>query len=218
MTTRTIDYPYPHNLICAVSGKDIPQEALPSDFEESVEYVLENLLDQCESYMLVLRYMRGMSNREIGEFYGLTTQRIRQIIDKSLRRLRHPSRYKYLAFGCAQNGPLPPKREDRPELGAMLTELPFPSFERPKRKRVCQIKLSETVGQDQYLHLMLDGVSIQPGRSLKVRLPNGWHTVTLERRQEATDPFCWYISTPGYANVCPIGLFAELDAHSEGSR
>lgn len=212
MTQRTIDYPYPHNLICAVTGKDIPQEALPPDFEESVEYVLENLLDQHESYMLVLRYMRGMSNREIGVFYGLTTQRVRQLIDKALRRLQHPSRYKYLAFGCAQNGPLPPRRKDRPALGAMLTELPCPSFEQPKRKRVCQLKFSEAAGQDLYPHLMLDGVSIQPGRSLKVQFPDGWHTVTLECRQEAAGSSCWYISTPGYANVCPIGLFAELDA------
>ena len=83
--------PYPHNLICAVAGKEIPSDDLPQDFEQSVEYVLENLLDQRESFMLVLRYMRGMSNREIGLYYGLTTQRIRQIIDKSLRKLRTPA-------------------------------------------------------------------------------------------------------------------------------
>ena len=212
MYQKTMNCPYPHNLICAVAGKEIPSDDLPQDFEQSVEYVLENLLDQRESFMLVLRYMRGMSNREIGLYYGLATQRIRQIIDKSLRKLRHPSRYKYLVYGCAQNEPLPPRRKDRPALGDMLIEIPGPSFEQPRRKRVCQLKYFEAAGQDRYPHLMLDGADIQPGRTLKVRFPDGWHTVTLELRQETTGPACWYISTPSYTNVCPIGLFVELGA------
>ena len=26
---------------------------------------------------------------------------------------------------------------------------------------------------------------------------------------EITGPGCWYISTPGYEDVCPVGLFVE---------
>lgn len=214
MPKRAFKYPYPHNLLYAMTGEDIPREALPPDFEQSVEYVLENLLDQRESYMLVLRYLDGKSNREIGEFYGLTTQRVRQVIDRTLRKLRHPSRYRYLRFGCARFEPLPPGRKDRPPLGAALTAIPMPSFELPAKKRIRQIKQSGPTGQAPYPCLTLDGANVPSGCSLKVQLPDGWRVVRLERSPELTGHACWRITTPGYTDVCPIGLFAELGAGS----
>lgn len=162
--------------------------------------------------MLVLRYLDGKSNREIGELYGLEPPRVRQIIDKALRRLRHPYRYRYLRFGCAKYKPLPPSREDRPPLGAALTTIPMPDFEFPRRRRIRQLKLSEPTGRDPHPRLILDGADVQPGCSLKVQLPNGWKTVTLEFNPELTEHACWRITTPGYTDVCPIGLFAELGA------
>ena len=40
--------------------------------------------------------------------------------------------------------------------------------------------------------------------------PDGWHDITLEVSWDETGPACWYISTPGFADVCPVGLFVEI--------
>lgn len=36
------------------------------------------------------------------------------------------------------------------------------------------------------------------------------YTDTLEVSWEPTGPGCWYISTPGFEGVCPIGLFVKV--------
>jgi hypothetical protein len=33
--------------------------------------------------------------------------------------------------------------------------------------------------------------------------------IILEVSWEPTGPGCWYISTPGFEDVCPIGLFVK---------
>ena len=33
---------------------------------------------------------------------------------------------------------------------------------------------------------------------------------TLEVAWEPTGPACWYISTPGFKGVCPVGLFVKV--------
>lgn len=209
--TSGFSYPYPHNLMCEVMLEDIPEDKLPPDYKESVEYVLENLMDQRESFMLVLKFMRGMSNHEIGTYFGLTTQRARQVIEKAMRRLRHPSRYTYLRHGIAQKRPLPQSREDRPPLGAVLKEVDIPDIWGQKaRKKVCQIQLLAEAEHDLHPQLQVDGTAIQAGRSYKVRLPSGWQVVTFEIRQEITGPDCWHISTPGYTHISPVGLFVEI--------
>ena len=60
---KGFSYPYPHNLLCEVLHEDTPEDKLPPDYKESVEYVLENLMDQRESFMLVLKFMYGRTNR-----------------------------------------------------------------------------------------------------------------------------------------------------------
>lgn len=207
---KGFSYPYPHNLLCEVLYEDIPEDKLPLDYKESVEYVLENLMDQRESFMLVLKFMYGMTNREIGAYFGLTTQRARQAIDMALRRLRHPSRYSILRYGIAKKRPLPRPREDRPPLGAVLKEVPQPDIWAARaRRRNYQLQLPATAGADPSPSLLLNGVDIQPG-DYKVRLPSGWQVVTIEIKQGITGPGCWYISTPGFTHICPIGLFVEL--------
>ena len=36
------------------------------------------------------------------------------------------------------------------------------------------------------------------------------HDITLEVSGEPYGPGCWYISTPGYNGICPIGLFVKI--------
>ena len=50
---------------------------------------------------------------------------------------------------------------------------------------------------------------IHAGQGFRARFPDGWHDITLEVVWEITGPGCWYISTPGYEDVCPVGLFVE---------
>ena len=43
-----------------------------------------------------------MRLRVIGERYGIKPDRCAQIKEKAIRRIRHPSRYRYLRYGMAE--------------------------------------------------------------------------------------------------------------------
>lgn len=52
-------------------------------------------------------------------------------------------------------------------------------------------------------------------RIVQLQLPNPADTdphprLLLEVSWESTGPGCWYISTPGFEGVCPIGLFVKV--------
>lgn len=102
MNRKNTTHPFPRNLICDVYGREVAPEELPLDIDESVVYVLDNMMPERDAFILILRYMRNMSNREIAAYYGLSSARIHQIIYKAHRQLRHPSRFKYLKDGCAK--------------------------------------------------------------------------------------------------------------------
>lgn len=209
MPRATCKLPYPQNLMCDIFGEEISMDRLPADFEESLDYVLENLMHQSESFILVLRYLHGMTYREIGDYFGLTYDRTRQIIERAQRKLRHPSRSRCLMRGLAQIHSLPNPRKDRPPLGMVLDNISFPDLELPaKRRKYCQIQLA--AGNEPYPALTLNGCPVQAGTMLRVLLVDGWSNITLGVRPEATGPDRWYISTSEYSRISPIGLFAEI--------
>ena len=88
-------------------GDFIEDEAAPAPAEaasfmllrEQLEEVLETLTDR-EKNVLRLRFGledgRSRTLEEVGQSFGVTRERIRQIEAKALRRLRHPSRSKVL--------------------------------------------------------------------------------------------------------------------------
>ena len=49
-----------------------------------------------ESVVMILRYAAKLTLKEIGFQIGLTTERIRQIECRAFRKLRHPSRSKFI--------------------------------------------------------------------------------------------------------------------------
>ena len=71
------------------------QHAVQSVLEDDIEHILSTL-DKKEAAVIRLRYGLGsrpaMSLKEIGDRFNLTKERIRQIEQKAMLRLRHPAR------------------------------------------------------------------------------------------------------------------------------
>lgn len=99
MNRFEISEEYPINLVKAVSGEDdVPELADVPDLLASVEYVLCDLTER-ERDILHYRYIYKMTYREIGEVFHRTAERIREIHNRAIRKLRHPNRKKFLMHG-----------------------------------------------------------------------------------------------------------------------
>ena len=104
MTNKVKDLEYPLNLIYAIFDDEadgiIENADTISDFNGSVEYVLHTLSER-ERTVLKYRFVDLMTYEEVGKLYNITRERIRQVEAKALRKLRHPSRAKYLKCGVS---------------------------------------------------------------------------------------------------------------------
>lgn len=54
------------------------------------------LLEEREASILIRRYSDGLTLAEIGKEYNISKTRVAQIIQKALRKLKHPSRRRIL--------------------------------------------------------------------------------------------------------------------------
>lgn len=79
-----------------------------------------------------------------------------------------------------------------------------------KKDNIRQINLPSPSDTDPHPRLMVDGYGIHAGQCFTALFPDGWHDITLEVSWSDTGPACWYISTPGYSQVCPVGLFVKI--------
>lgn len=96
-TDTTTEYPFPENLVSAIfGGRSV--EVLNSDQLKGVKYILSTLGER-EQAVIIKRFKDGYTLREVGEHLKLSPERIRQIEVKALRKLRHPSRFKYITDG-----------------------------------------------------------------------------------------------------------------------
>ena len=89
---------YPKNLLSQVFVNGLPNE-MPDDVALVLEYIIQKTLTEREGRVLDMRYKRYMTMAAIGEEYGLRAERIRQIEAKGVRKLRHPSRSRYILMG-----------------------------------------------------------------------------------------------------------------------
>ena len=89
---------YPENLLSQVFVNGLSTD-LPDDVALVLEYIIQKTLTEREGRVLDMRYKRYMTMAAIGEEYGLRAERIRQIEAKAVRKLRHPSRSKYILMG-----------------------------------------------------------------------------------------------------------------------
>lgn len=76
--------------------------------------------------------------------------------------------------------------------------------------RIAQLQLPDPADSDPHPRLLLEGRGIHAGECFSALFPDGWHDITLEVSWEPTGPGCWYISTPGFGDICPIGLLVKV--------
>lgn len=76
--------------------------------------------------------------------------------------------------------------------------------------KIAQIQLPDSADADPHPRLLLEGRGVHAGEGFTALFPDGWHDITLEVSWELTGPGCWYISTPDFKNICPIGLFVKV--------
>lgn len=76
--------------------------------------------------------------------------------------------------------------------------------------RVAQLQLPDPADADPHPRLLLEGRGIHAGEGFTALFPDGWHDITLEVRWDPTGLGYWYISTPGFKDVCPVGLFVKV--------
>ena len=104
MIEKIKDLEYPYNLIYVVfeeeAGVIIENADTITDFAGSVEYVLCTLSER-ERKVLKHRFIELKTYEEIGNIFGVTRERIRQVEAKAIRKLRHPNRAKYFKYGVS---------------------------------------------------------------------------------------------------------------------
>ena len=69
-----------------------------SNFDDAWKYLKTTLSDR-EAEVLELRYEESMRLKEIADTLNISKERVRQIEDRALRRLRHPKRARILLYG-----------------------------------------------------------------------------------------------------------------------
>ena len=90
-----LELPYPDNLIRTVCGDD---REITEDRILGLKYSLESMTER-EQNVLDARFQERKTYREIADQFNIPSERIRMIYRKSLRKLRHSSRYNQIALG-----------------------------------------------------------------------------------------------------------------------
>lgn len=96
--------PYPLNLVHTVYEgfyEGFEWEQTPDQIA-GLEYVLTTLTEQ-EKKCVGLYFRNGMTYQKIGDVYHLSRERIRQIIKKTERKLRNPTRFNFIRYGYEGN-------------------------------------------------------------------------------------------------------------------
>ena len=89
MRKNKYKYEFPKNLICLVFNNVELYEKITPEQEAEVLSCLNDLPER-EKEVLYMRCSEHISCRIVGERFGLCAERIRQIENRGLRRLRHP--------------------------------------------------------------------------------------------------------------------------------
>lgn len=77
----------------AIHENEIDNISAPMLFRENLEDVLKSVLDERKQQLIKCRYEQRMTYREIGELYGLGSERVRQILVYSVQKLSKSEGY-----------------------------------------------------------------------------------------------------------------------------
>ena len=90
--------PWPYNLLDDIFNEPFDRILLP-DQEAALMKVLETRLTEREQKAIELYYFEGLTLEETGKYFHVKRERTRQIIAKTIRKLRHPSIKRMILFG-----------------------------------------------------------------------------------------------------------------------
>lgn len=97
---------YPLNLIDALmncetyqSARQVIEKDIPADFDERLRRAASAIKDDRAYDFLVLRFRDGCTLQMIAEKENLSRERIRQLLEKYIKRLRHPDILRFLDCG-----------------------------------------------------------------------------------------------------------------------
>ena len=76
--------------------------------------------------------------------------------------------------------------------------------------RYAQIKLPTVNDLDPHPRLFVEGEGIHAGDCFKALFPDGWYDISIEFDDSREGVACWYIATPGFGDISPIGLFVQV--------
>ena len=74
---------------------------------------------------------------------------------------------------------------------------------------VAQIQLPNPLDDDPYPRLIFQGWGVHAGDTFLAWLPDGWHEIRLEIRNDREGPACWSIDDPKLKDICPVGLWCR---------
>lgn len=114
MNTGASPRPYPLNLIDVImesptylSSRPVELSDLPLDFDRRLAVAISTFPSNHDPGEILLpRYRDGATSQEIASAIGVTRERIRQLIEQYIKRLRHPDIMRYLNCGIEN---IPPK-------------------------------------------------------------------------------------------------------------
>ena len=89
--------PYPYNLLDDIFGE--PFDHVAGEDEINGLNAALSSLNEKEQQVLHMYYEEEKTLEETGEAFGVGRERIRQIVAKGLRKLRHPSRARQILYG-----------------------------------------------------------------------------------------------------------------------
>lgn len=133
--------PYPYNLLDDIFCKTF-DHVLSEDEENGLNYCIRTLSER-EQTVIGLRYEKEMTLQQTGKELNVTSERIRQIQAKALRKLKNPIRTNYILYG--EQGNIKKKELDARELELNSREQQLNVIE--KRLGLKNSQLEETISK-----------------------------------------------------------------------